>query len=644
MGKISVLNKHMAELIAAGEVIERPSSVIKELVENSLDAGAKSITVEIKNGGITFMRVSDDGCGIEHDDIQRAFLRHATSKLAVEEDLENISTFGFRGEAFPSIAAMARVEVLTRVEGSDSGSRYVIEGGEEVELSEVGCPKGTTVIVRDIFFNTPARMKFLKKDVSEGNAIAGVLDRLALGNPDVAIKFIRDGKSVLSTPGNGKLYDTIYAVLGREAANGMVEVDYSLNGISVKGFISKPENTRPSRALQYTFINSRFVKSNTVMAAVEQGFKGFIMVGKFPAFVLDVKMPFNVVDVNVHPAKIEVRFLNERPIFECVINGVKSALLGNTENKQVIFPTPKKPIENPFLKAQEPVKQENFFSHISAKEFRESFVSEKKEAVFVPKETVSYKEEIKKAVPVLNALKLEEQPAEKEPEVQEEVVSYKEEIKKAVPVLNSLKLEEQPAEKEPEVQEEVVSYKVIGELFATYILIEQGNALVLIDKHAAHERLLYEKIKRENGDIAKQVLMSPSIITLPKDIHALVCDNLELFETVGFSVEDFGSYSVIVREVPAIISIGDIEPIIFEIAEKININKRDVTFEKLDWLYHSVACRAAIKANDRSSKMELDFLVKELLSNPTLRHCPHGRPIYIQITKKELEKQFGRTL
>ena len=615
MGKISVLDKHMAELIAAGEVIERPSSVIKELVENSIDAGAKNITVEIQNGGITFMRVSDDGCGIEHDDIPKAFLRHATSKLMVQEDLENISTFGFRGEAFPSIAAMSRVEVLTRVEESDTGSRYVIEGGEEVEFAEIGCPKGTTVIVRDIFFNTPARMKFLKKDVSEGNAVASILDRLALGNPNVAIKFIRDGKPVLSTPGNGKLYDTIYAVLGREVANGMVEVDYTLNGISVKGFISKPQNTRPSRALQYTFINSRFVKSNTVMAAVEQGFKGFIMVGKFPTFVLDVKMPFNAVDVNVHPAKIEVRFLNERPIFDCIINGVKSALLGNTENKEVLFPSPKTPAENPFLKVQEPVKQENFFSRISAQEFREQFVKEnkleKKEPVSVPKDTVYYKEEIKKVLDKFTS-----------------------------PIV---KKEEPLPEKEPEVVEEVF-FKVIGELFNTYILIEQNEALVLIDKHAAHERLLYEKIKRENNEVTKQILLQPSIITLPKDRHAIVCENLELFDNVGFSIEDFGNYTVIVREVPAIISVSDIEPIVFEIAEKISVNRNDVTFEKLDWLYHSIACRAAIKANDHSNKIELEHLVKELLSNPTLRHCPHGRPIYIQITKKELEKQFGRTL
>ena len=609
MGKINVLDKHMAELIAAGEVIERPSSVIKELVENSIDAGAKNITVEIQNGGITFMRVSDDGCGIEHDDIQKAFLRHATSKLSVQEDLENICTFGFRGEAFPSIAAMSRVEVLTRVENSDFGSRYVIEGGEEVELSEVGCPKGTTVIVRDLFFNTPARMKFLKKDVSEGNAIAAIMDRLALGNPDVSIKFIRDGKNVLSTQGNGKLYDTIYSVLGRDFANGLVEVDYTLNGICVKGFVSKPQNSRPSRALQYTFINSRFVKSNTVMAAVEQAFKGFIMVGKFPAFVLNVSMPFSTVDVNVHPAKIEVRFLNERPIFECIINGVKSALLSDTDNKEVILPTPKEPQINPFFKIEEPTKQENFFTKISIEEFKKQYVEED-EPIFVPKETFSYKEEIVKPVPSLHSPKVEEEPI---------------------------------TENEPEVVEEVL-YKVIGELFKTYILIEQNEALVLIDKHAAHERLLYEKIKRENKEISKQVLLSPSVITLPKDRHALVCDNLNLFENVGFTLEDFGNYTVIVREVPAIISISDIEPIVFEIAEKISVNKSDVTFEKLDWLYHSIACRAAIKANDRSNKLELDYLVKELLNNPTLRHCPHGRPIYIQITKKELEKQFGRTL
>lgn len=611
MGKISVLNKHMAELIAAGEVIERPSSVIKELVENSLDAGCKNITVEIQNGGITYMRVTDDGCGIAKEDLPTAFLRHATSKLKEEIDLENISTFGFRGEAFPSIAAMSRVEVLTRTQDSEIGARYVIEGGEEVEFDDAGCQFGTTVIVRDIFFNTPARMKFLKKDVSEGNAIAAVIDRLALANEGVSFKFIRDGKVVLKTPGNSNLYDTIYSVLGQTAAENMMEVNYEFEGVRVRGFVSKPEYSRPSRAMQYTYINSRFVKSNTVMAAVEQAFKGSIMVGKFPAFVLNVSLSFNLVDVNVHPAKIEVRFVNERPIFECVINGVKSAILKNSENKEVVFkPTPKAPTT--FFESEETAVQQNIFQKMSAEQFKEAFTPKKEESAPIKMPDFTYREEGYKQKPT----HLKSDAVERE-------------------------FNPPPQEKPQEMVERIPS-KVIGELFGTYILVQRDDALVLIDKHAAHERLIYEKLKKENGVISNQMLLMPVVVTLPKDSYCIAVDNLDLFSSVGFEIEDFGNYSVVVRAVPVMLESTDVEPIIFEIVEKISQNKRDVTFEKLDWLYHSVSCRAAIKANDRSTKEELENLVRLLDDDSTVRHCPHGRPIYIQITKKELEKQFGR--
>ncbi|HBM99028.1 MAG TPA: DNA mismatch repair endonuclease MutL, partial [Ruminococcus sp.] len=339
MGVINVLDKHVAELIAAGEVVERPASVIKELIENSIDAGAKNITVEIKNGGTTFMRVADDGCGIWKDDIKVAFLRHATSKVKLESDLDCISTLGFRGEALASICAVSRLQLITRNKNEDIGTCYEINGGEEVSFDDAGCPIGTTFVIRDLFYNIPARAKFLKKDVSEGNAVSNIIDKTALSHPEIAFTYIRDGKQVLKTFGDGKLLSAIYSVFGRDFANGLIPVEYQLDAIKVYGYVSKPQNSRPNRNMQNFFINGRYVKTRTAMAAVEEAFKGSVMVGKYPSCVLNIEVPFEMIDVNVHPAKIEVRFINERPVFDTVYHAIKSSLLKNDSRKNANFKT-----------------------------------------------------------------------------------------------------------------------------------------------------------------------------------------------------------------------------------------------------------------------------------------------------------------
>lgn len=621
MKKINVLEKHVAELIAAGEVIDRPCSVIKELVENAVDAGATAVTVEIKNGGISYMRVTDDGSGISRDDVRTAFVRHATSKISTEDDLNSISTFGFRGEALASIAVMSRVEMLTRTKDSEIGCRYEIHGGEEVYFDDAGCPLGTTIVVRDLFYNTPARMKFLKKDVAEGNAVAAVIDRVALSNPNVSIKFIRDSKVVLHTPGSGDLYSVLYSVFGREIAASFIPVEYELGGISVNGYVTKPEFARSSRALQYFFINSRYVKTKTAMIAVEEAFKGTIVTGKFPGCVLNIKVPYGAVDVNVHPAKIEVRFVNERPIFDCVYTGVKSTVASLSEKKEFTIKNVSKEI-NPFTLMDQvkevqqkwetdPPKKyiirsaENDLKtpSISAQEYRQYFG-----IPTAPTET--------KAPAAQVSVAPEEKPIANEPSPSVIV--------------------------EPVEEAESVKMRVAGEVFNTYIVAESGNNMVLIDKHAAHERLIYEKLKAENSEIDRQLLLSPVVINLSKENHAVICESTDVFAKAGFVLEDFGSFSVAVREIPVVVKESDIEAIVVEIADSIVKQKPSDSFEYHDRLYHSIACRSAIKANDRSFSTELEALVEKLIANPDVIYCPHGRPIYISLSKRELEKQFGR--
>ena len=620
--KINVLEKHVAELIAAGEVIDRPCSVIKELAENAIDAGATAITIEIKNGGISYMRVTDDGSGIEKEDVRTAFIRHATSKISSEEDLNSIATFGFRGEALASIAVMSRVEMLTRTCGSEIGCRYEIHGGEEVYFDDAGCPQGTTIVVRDLFYNTPARMKFLKKDIAEGNAVAAVVDRLALANPAVSIKFIRDSKIILHTPGNNDLFSVLYAVFGREVAAGFIPVEYELNGIGVKGYVTKPEFARASRALQYFFINSRYVKTKTVMVAVEEAFRGSIVTGKYPACVLNISVPYETVDVNVHPAKIEVRFVNEKPIFDCVYTGVKSLINSITEKPEFTLKNVSQEV-NPFtLMKQVEELQQKWDSAPSRRDIIYSPSTELRSTSITAEEYRNYAG-FEKSNPLDDA-------------------------KVVRPVIEETVVNEEPTDVVPQVTITEVDAKasspmrVVGELFNTYIVAESDDNMILIDKHAAHERLIYEKLKEENEGIDRQLLLSPVVINLSKENHAAICDNTDVFAKAGFSLEDFGSFSVAIREIPVVIKESDIESIVIEIADSIIKHKPSDSFEYLDRLYHSIACRSAIKANDRSFISELEALVQKLIDNPDVKYCPHGRPIYISLSKRELEKQFGR--
>lgn len=687
MGRINVLPRHIAELIAAGEVVERPSSVVKEIMENSIDAGSKNVTIEIKHGGITYIRITDDGCGMDAEDVRKAFISHATSKIATEEDLAGIGTLGFRGEALASIAAVAKVEVMTRPDGDVMGTRYSIEGGEEKELSEAGCPAGTTLIIRDIFYNTPARMKFLKKDVTEGNSVAGVVDRIALSHPEVSIRFIRDGKQQLLTPGNGRLGDTIYAIFGREFAMGLLPVDYNLSGVGVRGYISKPVASRANRAMQFFFINGRLVKSVTAMSAMENAYRDSIMIGKFPACVLHLTMPNECVDVNVHPAKTEVRFANEKQVYEAVYYAVKSCLSKDFSKPEVRLSQSSR--QSDLLKP--PVKEQKGEQlRMTAAEYREKFTPQaenKKERTFLGEKPVKSenafvpekKKEPPKAEPlnekltekpknfsVSDSLKSEYksdgsakepvstlsdyykkldlskekkfQPEEKVQVVKNVVNPPEAPVKEQTSEPDLQKIKEAPAvEKEPSVP----TFRIVGEAFKTYIFVECEGELLIVDKHAAHERMIYEKLKRE-AEHFSQVLLKPVTITLSKEEYSVIMENLEEFSKAGFSVEDFGFGTVIVRETPMDLDSESITEIVCELAAALASNKIDVRSSKTDWLYHSVACRSAIKAGDATTDYEMKKFIGELLKNPNIKYCPHGRPVMIKMTRNELEKSFGR--
>lgn len=679
MGRINVLDKHVAELIAAGEVVERPSSVIKELVENSIDAGAKSITVEIKNGGTTFMRVTDDGMGIMRDDIRNAFLRHATSKVCVEGDLDSISTLGFRGEALASVSAVAKVELITCADCEDVGTSYIIEGGEETAFNDAGCPVGTTIVVRDLFFNIPARQKFLKKDVAEGNAVALVIDRIALSHPEIAFTFIRDSKQVLKTAGDGKLRSAIYAVFGREFSNSLIEVDYELEGIRVQGYISRPEFARPNRNMQTFFVNNRYVRSRTAGAAIDEAAKGSVMVGKFLCCVLNITMSFSAVDVNVHPAKIEVRFVNERPLFNAVYHAVKSALIKGDKRKEAILLEVSSKKQDPFsqfdLRARDvtkpvsspvvkPVITEEKVSYIpdipKAPEVKPQPADDKKLTPFyMRKIEVADRSKVDDYLSALDVIadNKDAELTELNANVQESLVPQSEPlIAEPEPVVANLadsytaEAVQTPHEEASETAEphtllsetsDAVDFKYIGEAFCTYIIIEVDKELILIDKHALHERMIYEQLRKEASSYS-QMLLVPVTVTLDKAIYTSAVENLDMFSACGFEVEDFGLPTLLVRSAPQYITGEDISDTIIEMADYIAQNKKDIRSEKMDWIFHNVACRAAIKAGNRSTDMELMDLAKKMLSDESLRYCPHGRPVSIVLKKSEIEKQFGR--
>ena len=633
MPQINILPKEVYQLIAAGEVVERPSSVVKEMIENSIDAGAKNITVEIKNGGSTYIRITDDGCGIARSEVKKVFISHATSKIKVSDDLDKIGTLGFRGEAMASISAVAKVQLLTRTPDEEIGTRYEIAGGQELDFSDAGCPVGTTIVVADIFFNTPARMKFLKKDVTEANAVAGVVERIAVSHPEISFRFIRDGKQTLITSGNGDLKSTIYSVFGREFANSLIPVDYEINNMRVSGFVTKPSMSRKSRGMQFFFINSRLVKSQTAMAALEQAYRNSIMVGKFPGCVLNIECNSSFVDVNVHPAKIEVRFANEKPVFELVYYGVKNAIEMLDTPKEAHFSAPR-PTQTTvngkidFFKPKEEVptqmqfKQEsnpdNFWRVASPNVVRDKSPKSEEAQNYVEESTTTAKLDLSKFT---KPDTLNEQQANNEPETQEQT---------------------KPLSKQEKAESvEVPDFRLVGEIFKTYIIIEMDGDCYMIDKHAAHERMNFEALKAST-EIVSQVLLSPVAVRLSREEYNAVLSNLDLYLKCGFAVEDFGNSTVLVRECPSILDGEDVSGLVEETASKLLDGKTDITPEQMDWIFHSTSCRAAVKAGDKTSPYEMELFVKKLLANPNIRYCPHGRPVMIKLSKYDIEKQFGR--
>ena len=622
MPKINVLPKSIAELIAAGEVVERPASIVKEAVENSIDAGATHITVEIQRGGITYIRITDNGCGISGDDVPKAFLRHATSKIGKATDLDSISTLGFRGEALAATSAASRVEMFTKTADEDFGTHYKIEGGEEVLYEEVGCPDGTTLIVRDLFYNTPARMKFLKKDVSEGTTVSAIIERQALSHPEIAFKLIRDGKQTLSTSGDGKLASAVYSVLGREISNTLIPVNMTLDGVKVTGLVCKPVSCRASRAYQFTFLNGRYVQSGTITAATEQAYKNSAMVGKFPVFVLGVEIPFETVDVNVHPAKTQVRFSDEKRVFTAVYNAVKNAILSGDTRPEIVVNQPKN----------------NTFLHMTTEQYRQTAVNlPVQEKVEPPKEVIKPKVEPTRLKSDNTPFFLREEFKPNIPEKKAAVDIVKEEPAKEIPKSEPIKQEIKVEEKEYSPKEEI---KLIGEAFNTYIVAQKGDSVFMIDKHAAHERILFNKLK-ENHVVESQSLLIPITVKLIGDEYTAMVNNIGLLGNYGFEVEDFGNESVLVRAIPAMLNKEDTESIVAEAAESL-ARKGSVELEKIDDILHTVSCKAAIKAGYITSDAEKLNLAIKVLSDNDIMYCPHGRPVAFEIKKYNLEKYFGR--
>lgn len=653
MPKINILSKHTADLIAAGEVVERPASAVKELVENSIDAGATSVTVEIQNGGISYIRITDNGCGIAREDIKNAFLPHATSKISDENDLNSILTLGFRGEALASISAVSRVDILTKTSDEQFGTRYVIEGGTEKLLDDAGCPNGTTVVVRNLFFNTPARMKFLKKNVSEANAVADVLDRMALSHPEISFRFIREGKETLSSPGDGKLISAIYSVYGKEFASGLIPVDYENDMVKVGGFVSKPMAARKSRSMQLFFLNGRFVKTGTAAAALNEAYRNSIMVGKFPACVLHIDFPPNAVDVNVHPAKLEVRFTNEKPVFDAVYYGVKNALAKGDTRPEARLSEPKSSAA--FSRPQSLYKKSNMFA-------QQKFLLSKRPAeadtAVLNKPCVEQKDQqiSREITPVLKQTQtFYNRPIETNRSVdvfKDEAHDERANASPTFPSESSLEGDNLQKNQQP-IQDRASFVKIadddryesplfVGEAFATYVIIEVGKKLLLIDKHAAHERILFNKLCENHNSPSAQMLLEPVTVTLRKTEYTVILDNLELLKNAGIIAEDFGMGSIVVRSVPMNLDGESIPDLIEELAERLSKTPGVVSTEKQEWIYHSIACRAAVKAGDKSDKAELMALAEQIIKDDSIRYCPHGRPVAVWLSKYELEKQFGR--
>lgn len=653
MAKIHKLPREIAQLIAAGEVVERPSSVVKELLENSIDAGASEITLEIQNGGVRLIRVTDNGCGIAREDVPTAFLSHATSKVQAAEDLDSILTLGFRGEALASVAAVSRVELMTKTASEFAGTRAVLEGGEVISVDDAGCPNGTTLLIRDLFFNTPARMKFLKTDRAESSAVAAVADRIALSHPKIAVRFIKDGKQLLSTPGNGDLLSCIHAVYGREFAETLIPVTYALNGISVRGFVSKPFCSRGSNSMQHFFVNDRYIKSRSGAAALNEAYKNSVMVGKYPACVLFLEVPPTAVDVNVHPAKTEVRFSNEKNVFDAIYYAVKNALSADHSRPAVKLPQntaissvrPEKSVLRPSVPQTHQVEMREISTSVSEKP--KAFTPKKPAPAAEVNEAQrleAYDALLRDTEEIFETAQLPDlsvRTASKPTETAE--ITPQKSALEAEPKIKSEPISAPPAEPDPQASPvKVPDFRLIGEAFKAFIFAECDGKLMIIDKHAAHERMLFDALKKENGSIGSQMLLCPVTVTLSKDEYAVLTENMDVLAQAGFEAEDFGEGAVRVRACPLNLEKEDITALVTEIGGYLLKNKREVLSEKLDWIYHSMACRAAIKAGNDTTDYELYDFTKRLLQNDDIRYCPHGRPVLIELTRHELDKQFGR--
>ena len=711
MAVIHVLDKHTAELIAAGEVVERPASVVKELLENSIDAGATQVTVSIESGGVKLIEISDNGTGIEAEYISTAFIRHATSKIETPDDLTNIHTLGFRGEALASIASVARVELTTRTEVDEFATVYRIEGGEEVSREPGARAVGTTIRVKDLFYNTPARMKFLKKDSSEGTFVSDTVTHVALSHPEVSVKFIREGKLQYVTPGDGQLRGAAYAVLGREFSRDLIELKNQEGVYRITGLVTPPKSCRASRSMQHFYINGRYVRNRTMMAGMEMAFKGTMMQGKFPGGILLLEMPADLVDVNVHPAKIEARFARENDVFDVVYHAVKLALAQpGTGERLFTFEADKEEekAENS-KKDADIIKNDvknNSFTGLSAiirgqadpgvlpqqhwepakpaaapQQPAPSAAMQIPTAPSVPRwKGSAQNEDMLDPFVTLHSPKLEttkapepfraaasETQLDVEPEFGEtKLHSPQDHMAAWNPAQEAPKEEPESApcaETEPDApeaaeQETVLAepeqmnfdptvdqpepLRYVGEVFRTYILAERGDELCLIDKHAAHERQLYEKLAANYGNVPSQMLLEPAAIDLAAEEKQALLDNIPLLENAGLEIADFGGNTVVLRAVPADVEPQNAESLLVEIANKLLKGGHDALNEHTEWVLHSISCRAAIKAGDKSSPQELLALAEKILSGEVPPFCPHGRPCVLKLTRKELEKQFGR--
>lgn len=634
MSVINLLSPHVADLIAAGEVVERPASVIKELIENAFDAGAHNITCEIRNGGLTYIRVTDDGCGMAPEDAGIAFLRHATSKLSDESGLESISTMGFRGEALAAISSVSHIELITRQTGAPEGTRVLLDAGDIQDMTPFGCPEGTTMICRDIFYNTPARLKFMKSDRSEASACITAALRCALGRPDVSVRFLRDGNEEFFSPGDGRADSCLYSLLGRDEAASMLRCSGSSDTLKLSGFISSPANGRGNRAHQFFYVNGRFIHSALLQSALEQAYKNTLLVGRYPSCVLSLTLSFSSVDVNVHPAKTEIRFGSEKAVFDFVYQAVRLALEAEDTLSAPSEPasparTAAKPVSAPA--AHSSVRTvgsgNSFYQSMRADEFRGRVsVSPSGESILRAPDS-SYASQLRMDLP---SGKPVSSPVIQKPEKTAESADI------PIPVEKPVEKPVQNVEKSP-----LPDHKILGEAFRTYIIVEQEGTLLLIDKHAAHERMIFDRLKSAGSSISSQMLLVPSILHPSLEDAEILEKNAALLTGLGFEIEPYGEKEYIVRGVPADMNASDVPSSVEEICEKIRTCKTPDPSSARDEILHTVACKAAIKAGWNTQKEELEKIVSAVLSGE-IRYCPHGRPVSALITHKDLDKLFKR--